>query len=212
MKNLLLACGLLAGTVQLAVAEEGWPEGDPASGEAQAAICAACHGQDGNSMVAQFPKLAALGERYLYEQMVHIREGSRYVAQMAGQVDNKSDQEHADLAAYYDGLPRSGGQTDPELRALGETIYRAGVAERDVAACSGCHGPRGHGNELAGFPALAGQHADYVGSQLQAYAKGYEQPGEGRYQEGGSKIMRAIAFGLSDLEIKAVSSYVAGLQ
>jgi cytochrome c553 len=212
MKKLLLACGLAAGAVQFATAADVRPEGDPESGKAQAAVCAACHAQDGNSQVPTFPKLAGLGERYLYEQMQWIRDGRRYIAQMAGEVDNKTDQELADLAAYYDSLPRSGGQTDPELRALGEKIYRAGIAEREVAACTACHGPRGHGVDLAGFPALAGQHPEYIVSQLQAYAAGYEKPGEGRYTEGESKIMRAIAFGLSDYEKEAVASYLAGLK
>ena len=212
MKKLLLACGLAASAVQFAHAANTMPEGAVAAGEAQAATCAACHGQDGNSMVPSFPKLAGLGERYLYEQMVAIRDGVRVVAQMAGQVDNKSDQELADLAAYYDSLERSGGQTDPDLVDLGEKVYRAGVAERNVAACTACHGPRGEGNDPAGFPGLAGQHAEYIAAQLKAYQTGYEQPGEGRYTDGDAKVMRSNAFGLSDLEIKAVASYIAGLQ
>ncbi|WP_035516511.1 c-type cytochrome [Pseudohaliea rubra] len=212
MKKLLLACGIAASAVQYASAADVRPQGDPASGEAQAAVCAACHAQDGNSMVPSFPKLAGLGERYLYEQLVAIRDGERVIAQMAGQVDNKTDQELADLAAYYDGFERSGGQTDPKLADLGEKVYRAGVAERGVAACTACHGPQGHGNDPAGFPALAGQHAEYLEGQLKAYATGYEQPGEGRYTDGESKIMRSNAFGLSDLELKAVASYIAGLQ
>ena len=167
MKKLLLACGLAASAVQFAYAANTMPEGDVAAGEAQAATCAACHGQDGNSMVPSFPKLAGLGERYLYEQMVAIRDGVRVVAQMAGQVDNKSDQELADLAAYYDSLARSGGQADPDLVDLGEKVYRAGVAERNVAACTACHGPHGQGNDPAGYPGLAGQHADPAGKRRQ---------------------------------------------
>lgn len=212
MKKLLLACGLAVSSVQFAFAANTMPEGDVASGEAQAATCSACHGQDGNSMVPSFPKLAGLGERYLYEQMVAIRDGVRVVAQMAGQVDNKSDQELADLAAYYDSLERSGGQTDPDLVDLGEKVYRAGVAERNVAACTACHGPHGQGNDPAGYPGLAGQHAEYIEAQLKAYQTGYERPGEGRYTDGEAKVMRSNAFGLSDLEIKAVASYIAGLQ
>ncbi len=212
MKKLLFACGLAACVVQYASAADVRPKGDPASGEAQAAICAACHMQDGNSMVPSFPKLAGLGERYLYEQLVAIRDGVRVIAQMAGQVDNKTDQELADLAAYYDSFERSGGQTDPELAELGEKVYRAGVAERNVAACTACHNPRGLGNAPAGFPGLAGQHAEYIESQLKAYRLGYERPGEGRYTDGESKIMRSNAFGLTDYEIKAVASYIAGLQ
>ena len=90
-------------------------------------------------------------------------------------------------------------------------MYRSGVAERNVAACTACHSPTGNGNAPAGFPALAGQHAEYTATQLRAYRKGYEDE-TGRTNDGDTKIMRTTAFGLSDGEIEAVSSYVAGLK
>lgn len=186
-------------------------KGDPAAGEKMAATCGACHGADGNSMVPAFPKLAGLGEKYLLQQMQHIRDGLRPVAQMAGQVDNLSDQQLADLAAFYSAKPRSVEKADPDLLELGAKVYRAGVADRNVAACIACHGARGNGNAPAGFPALSGQHADYVAAQLKAYRKGYEDP-TGRVTDGDIKIMRSNAFGLSDREIEAVSAYVSGLQ
>jgi cytochrome c553 len=130
---------------------------------------------------------------------------------MAGQVDNMSDQDLADIAAFYGDKPRSVEKADPAKIELGEKVYRAGVAERNVAACIACHGARGAGNALAGFPALGGQHASYVASQLKAYRKGYEDP-TGRVTGGDTKIMRSNAFGLSDMEIEAVAAYVSGLQ
>lgn len=186
-------------------------KGDPEEGSKLVATCSACHGADGNSMVPSFPKLAGLGEKYLFEQMKHIRSGLRPVAQMAGQVDNLSDQQLADIAAFYNQQPRSVEQADPKLLDIGEKIYRAGIAERNVAACVACHGPRGAGNGPAGFPALGGQYADYVASQLKAYRKGYEDP-SGRVTGGETKIMRSNAFGLSDMEIEALANYVSGLQ
>ena len=185
--------------------------GDAGAGKDKAATCAACHGADGNSAVPTFPKLGGQGEKYLLKQMKDIRDGARSVPTMAGQVDNMSDQDLADIAAFYASQPRSGGQTDPGLLALGEKVYRSGVAERNVAACTACHSPTGAGNAPAGFPALAGQHAEYTASQLRAYRKGYEDE-SGRTNDGDSKIMRTTAFGLSDGEIDAVSSYVAGLK
>jgi cytochrome c553 len=119
----------------------------------KAVMCSACHGADGNSMVPSFPKLAGLGEKYLLRQMQYIRDGVRPVAQMAGQVDNLSDQDLADIAAYYTQFPRSVEKADPALVELGEKVYRGGIAERNVAACIACHGPRGGGNAPAGFPA-----------------------------------------------------------
>lgn len=185
--------------------------GDPAAGEAKAVTCSACHGADGNSMVPSFPKLAGLGEKYLLKQMKDIRDGRRPVATMAGQVDNMTDQDLADIAAYFDAQSRSTETANADLVDLGRKIYLSGIMERKVAACSGCHSPSGQGNAPAGFPALAGQHADYIATQLTMFRKGYEDPA-GRTNDGDSKIMRTTAFGLSDLEIKAVASFAAGLQ
>ncbi|MFT6286811.1 MAG: cytochrome c553 [Alcanivorax sp.] len=211
MKKFLIACALFGASVQFSQAANIAAAGNAEAGEAKAVTCGACHGADGNSVVPTFPKLAGQGARYLLKQMMDIRDGARPVATMAGQVDNMSDEDLADIAAFYSDQVASGGQTDPDLLALGEKVYRNGIMERSVAACSSCHSPNGLGNGPAGFPALAGQHADYTAAQLRMYRKGYEQPG-GRDNDGGSKIMRTTAFALSDLEIQAVSSYVAGLK
>ena len=129
---------------------------------------------------------------------------------MAGQLDGKSNQELADIASYFASQTMSGGHTDPALLALGESVYRSGIPERKVAACAACHSPTGAGNAPAGFPALAGQQAEYIAAQLIAYRKGYEDE-TGRINDGDTRIMRITAFGLSDREIQAVSSYAAGL-
>ena len=186
-------------------------KGDAAAGEAKAVTCGACHGVDGNSVVPTFPKLAGLGEKYLLKQMKDIRDGRRPVAVMAGQVDNMSDQDLADIAAFYDQKARTSEMADEDLVAMGRSIYMSGIMDRKVAACSGCHSPTGKGNAPGGFPALAGQHADYIATQLTMFRKGYEDPA-GRTNDGDSKIMRTTAFELSDLEIKAVASYASGLK
>jgi len=185
--------------------------GDAAAGQAKAVTCGACHGADGNSAVPNFPKLAGLGEKYLLKQMKDIRSGLRPVAAMAGQVDNMSDQDLADIAAFYDSQTRSAEMADADLVELGRKIYLSGIMERKVAACSGCHSPTGKGNGPAGFPGLSGQHADYIAAQLKMFRKGYEDP-TGRVHDGDSKIMRTTAFELSDLEIQAVASYASGLK
>lgn len=211
MKKVLIFSGLLLGAAQLASAAAPMPEGDASAGEAETAICAACHGADGNSAAPNFPKLAGQGERYLFKQLVDIRDGARPVPTMAGQLDGKSDQQLADMAAFYADQSITGSQTDPELLELGEKVYRAGVADRKVAACTACHSPTGQGNAPAGYPRLAGQHPEYIAAQLRAYQQGYEDP-EGRTNDGDTRVMRSNAFGLSNMEIEAVSSYAAGLQ
>lgn len=185
--------------------------GDVEAGQAKAATCVACHGVDGNSAAPTFPKLAGLGHKYLLKQMKDIRDGRRPVTLMAGQVDNMTDEDLSDIAAFYTAQARSGGSADPDKVDLGRKVYLAGIAERQVPACSGCHSPTGNGNGPAGYPALGGQHADYLVSQLKMFRKGYEDP-TGRTNGGEAKIMRTTAFGMSDMEIEAVASYIAGLQ
>lgn len=205
MKNVIfLFCLLMAWT----------PYGisaDASAGKSMSLVCSACHGADGNSAVPTFPKLAGQGEAYLIKQMQDIRDGARSVPTMAGQLTGKSDEDLANLAAFYASQSKSGGKTNPDMLALGQKVYRAGIADRDVPACSACHSPNGLGNAPAGFPSLAGQHAEYTATQLNMYRKGYEDE-TGRTNDGDAKIMRTIAFGLSDKEIEAVSSYIAGLK
>ncbi|NCF18338.1 MAG: c-type cytochrome [Haliea sp.] len=211
MNKVVAVFSLLLGWASLGIAAQANAAGDASAGKDKVAVCAACHGADGNSAAPTFPKLAGQGEKYLLKQLQDIRDGARPVPTMVGQLDGKSDQDLADMAAFYASQARSGGQTDPTLLALGEKVYRSGVAERNVAACVACHSPTGAGNAPAGFPALAGQHAEYTSAQLRAYRKGQEDE-SGRTNDGDTRIMRTTAFGLSDGEIEAVSSYVAGLK
>ncbi|GAB3370207.1 cytochrome c4 [Spongiibacter taiwanensis] len=185
-------------------------EGDAAAGKAKTASCAACHGADGNSPAPTFPKLAGQGERYLIKQIEDIKSGARPVPMMAGQVDNLSEQDIADIAAYYASKQGSTGQADPKLAEKGAAIYRGGIAERGIPACSGCHSPTGQGMAAAGFPALAGQYAEYTVAQLKAFRAAADGR-EGRSNDGEGKMMRTIAFEMSDSEIEAVASFIQGL-
>jgi cytochrome c553 len=210
MKKLVVLFSLAFGWTSIGFAATANPVGDAAAGKNKSVACGACHGADGNA-AAPFPKLAGQSEKYLFKQLRDVRDGIRDIPTMVGQLDGKTDQDLADIAAYFSSQRGSGGQTDPALHALGAKIFRAGVASRKVPACMACHSPTGKGNAPAGFPVLAGQNAQYVADQLRAYRKGYEDP-TGRTNDGDAMIMRTAAFGLSDKEIEAVSSYVAGLK
>ena len=209
MKNLILILSLVLGFTGTALA------GDAAAGKGKTPVCSACHGADGNSLAAAFPKLAGQNERYLIKQMQDIKSGARPVPTMAGQLDNMSDADIADVAAYYAGQLGSGGQADPGKLALGAKVYRAGVSARGVAACAACHGARGGGNAPAGFPSLAGQHAEYIADQLRRFRTGAENTLEenpnGRTNDSDARMMRDVAFPMSDNEIDAVASFIAGL-
>jgi cytochrome c553 len=122
--------------------------GDADAGQVKAATCVGCHGVDGNSALPAFPKLAGLGHKYLLKQMQDIRDGRRPVALMAGQVDNMTDEDLSDIAAFYDAQERSGGMSDPDKVALGRKVYLAGIADRQVPACSGCHTSSQTGGEI----------------------------------------------------------------
>ncbi len=178
--------------------------GDAASGQGKVAVCSGCHGADGNSVIPSFPKLAGQGEVYLTKQLIDIRDGNRIVAQMTGILTGRTDQDLADIAAYYSIQKGTVGATKPELLESGRQIYRAGIAAKGVAACTACHSPTGAGNAQAGFPALGGQHADYIVSSLKAYRTETRNNGQ-------AKLMQQVAALMSDKEIEAVASYIQGL-
>ena len=180
--------------------------GDAKQGEALTATCLACHGSNGNSLTGSFPNIAGQNEAYLYKQLVDIQTGARSAVLMTGILDGLTSQNLEDLAAYYASQTPAQGAADPALVALGESIYKAGIARKKVAACTGCHSPTGQGNGLAKFPMLAGQWAEYTEAQLMAFRSG------ARGNDGDGKMMRISAMNLSDAEIKAVASYIAGLR
>ena len=182
-------------------------KGDPAAGQAKSAICAACHGMDGNSTVPTWPKLAGQHEQYLVRQASLIKSGARAVPEMAGITPGLSDQDIEDISAYFASQASNGGVADQSLVTVGERIYRAGNAESGVPACMACHGPAGEGNPLSGYPALSGQHSVYVAKALTKFRAG-ENWGE---KDAPSQVMNGSAAELTDEEIQAVSSYIQGL-
>jgi cytochrome c553 len=179
--------------------------GDATAGQAKAAVCGACHGPDGNSMAPNFPKLAGQGERYLNKQLHDIKSGKRTVLEMTGLLTNLSDQDLADLSAYFASQKGSVGAADPKLVARGEELFRGGKLDQGMPACTGCHSPNGAGNAAAGFPHLGGQHAQYAAKQLTDFREG------NRTNDGDTKMMQGVASKLGNKDIEAVSSYIQGL-
>ena len=174
--------------------------------EEMVAPCAACHGDDGNATIQEYPNLAGQGSKFLVHQMQLMRDVERDVPLMAGQLANYDDDQLQQIADYYAGLPGRIGQASPEQLALGEQIYRGGILEKNVAACTACHAPNGNGNLLAGFPRLSGQPKDYMVLTLKAYREGQRDSDENK---GG--MMRDIAANLTDTEIHALANYISGL-
>ena len=169
--------------------------------------CAACHGQDGATGIApDYPSIAGQNERYLLTQLRMIKSGERPAPLMSGQLDRVSDDDLAAMAAYYAAMPAQVGRSSAETVDAGMRIYRGGILEKGVAACTACHSPTGGGNAPAGYPHISGQRFDYVVAQLVAYREGRRKTDEAY---GG--MMRDVAARLTDTEIAAVANYVQGV-
>ncbi|NNE37175.1 MAG: cytochrome c4 [Gammaproteobacteria bacterium] len=183
-------------------------QGDPDAGAQKVQSCGICHGADGNSMNPMWPKLAGQHPEYTVKQLNDFKTGNRSNPQMSPMAAALSEQDMMDIAAFY-GLqtpaetqvPASMNESEVEL---GQKVYRAGDATKNLASCMACHGPRGMGNSAAGYPMLAGQHAAYTAAQLQAFKN------SSRANDANS-VMRDIALKMSDQEIEAVSEYLQGL-
>lgn len=182
----------------------GGAAGDPAAGAQKSQTCAACHGPDGNSSSPTWPNLAGQHAEYLSKQLHDFRDGKRANPQMSPMAAQLSDEDIADLAAFYSSKDHALGAAKPENVDTGQKIYRAGDPKTGLPACMACHGPNGTGNPAALYPVLSGQHAEYTVLQLKAYKT------EERNNDQNS-TMRTIASKLTNRDIDAISDYLQGL-
>lgn len=185
---------------------ESLVDGSADQGQAKSTTCAACHGADGNSVNPEWPSLAGQNAKYIYQQLQAFKSGKRQNVLMSSQAMILSDEDMRDLAVYYESqskTPRA--VANPDTVAMGERLYRGGDQEAGIAACIACHGPRGIGNPAAAYPRIAGQHATYTASSLQAYASGERKSSM-------NQAMNNIAVRLNDEQIEALASYVQGLR
>ncbi len=190
----------------ISVAASAWAEGGNAeAGKTKSATCAACHGADGNSVNPEWPKLAGQHPSYIAKQLANFKEDARVNPSMSPMAKPLSEQDMADLAAYFSSQVKKPGEADQTKVALGEQMYKGGNNATGVAACAACHGPTGTGNPASNFPSLSGQHATYIKNQLNAFRKGERANDAG-------KMMRNVAAKMTDAEIEAVAEYIAGLK
>lgn len=211
IKRALLAVALLAPLAGFAEgAASAAIKGDAAAGAAKSAPCVACHGVGGNGIInPEWPKLAGQHAQYATAQLKHFKSGERKNPVMLGQAALLSEQDMADISAHFATLAPVPGVASKDSIKVAEKLYRAGDATRGIAACSACHGPTGAGNPTAFYPRIGGQNAAYTAVQLTNYRKGKDgERGAGKH----ALIMSAVATKLTDAEIAALASYVAGLQ
>ena len=202
---------LLATTFMSHAAEEAKAKADPAKGKAIAeTVCVACHGADGNSPAAANPSLAGQGADYLYKQLSNFKSvdgkpAARNNAIMGGMVAALSDEDMRNLAAWFSSQKLKPAVARDESKiALGQKIWRQGDLKKGIPACAGCHGPAGAGLP-AQYPRLSGQYAEYTEAQLKAFRSDERNNDP-------EQMMRTIAAKMSDVEMKAVAEYAAGLR
>lgn len=186
-------------------------EGDVEAGKTKSAACGACHGSDGNSMIDMNPKLAGQHADYLVKQLKEFKlasqtngEEGRNNAVMNGMAAPLSEQDMQDIAAYFSSQTAKPGETPEDVVQTGGELYKGGDLERGVTACIACHGPRGNGTSLSGFPDISGQHPAYVKAQLEAFRSGQRANSI-------NGMMADIAKRLTDSDIEILSQYLAGL-
>ena len=208
MKKLVMfALVATIGITSFANASETKKVGNADKGKALSASCAACHGADGNSTNPEWPKLAGQGESYLVKQLMEYRNDKRTNPVMGAMAKAiKSDEDVLHLAAYFSSKEQTPGTAkDQTLVTEGEAIYRGGIVDAGVAACSACHGPTGAGNPMAKIPKISGQHAKYTTTQLQAFQSGERDNDTG-------KMMRNMVKKMTVAQMEAVAEYMAGLR
>ena len=185
--------------------------GNAEEGQKKSATCGACHGADGNSLIDMNPKLAGQHAAYLVKQLKEFKLASetggkegRNNAVMNGMAAVLSEQDMLDLAAYFSSQKQTPGEAPENVIEAGRKLYTGGDLQRGITACIACHGPRGDGMGLAGFPDISGQHASYLKSQLEAFRSGDRSNSH-------NGMMEDIAKRMNDEDIEILSKYIAGL-
>jgi cytochrome c553 len=189
----------------LGVSAGALADGSAEKGESKSTACIACHGPGGNSVNPEWPSLAGQGQAYIHKQLQAFKGGARKNPLMTPMAMGLSEEDMADLGAYFAGQKPTGLEADPGKLAVGQRVYRSGDPKNGVPACAACHGPAGDGNAPAAYPALRGQYATYVAAQLRNYRAGTRQTDP-------SQMMRTVASTMTDEQIDAVASYVQGLR
>ena len=206
MKKYCLILALFLATTAIVQAK-----GDAEAGKTKSLVCAACHGTDGNSAIPMNPKLAGQHQGYLVKQLQEFKLASqtggkdgRNNAIMNGQAMMLSEQDMYDISAYFSSQQLKIGSAPEDVIAQGEALYRGGDAKRGITACIACHSGDGKGMNLAGFPAIGGQHASYTKTQLEMFRSGNRNNDL-------NGMMRGIAVKLTDNDISILSQYLEGL-
>ncbi len=206
MKKLLVAALMLGGLSGTATAD-----GDAKAGQTKSAVCGACHGVDGNSPVAMYPRLAGQHASYMIKELADLKLGltsggkeGRYDPVMSAMAASLSPQDMADISAYFESQKPVQGKTPKADVTQGRQLYMGGDLARGITACTACHGPDGNGLGLAKYPDISGQYPEYIKAQLEKFRAGQRQNDP-------NHVMRDVAAKLTDNDIQLLANYLAGL-
>ena len=194
----------IIGLALLALFTSPLEAGDAAKGQAKTAVCAACHGSDGNSVIAINPKLAGQGEKYLIKQLHDFKSKARDNAIMFPMASMLNDEDIANVSAYYSQQKVQHMAVPEEYIEQAKKLYLAGDSDRDIPACIACHSADGKGIPSAGYPAIGGQQPQYTIATLKAFRSGHRNNDD-------KEIMQMVAAKMSDTQIDALAYYLAGL-
>ena len=202
---------LVLSVVIAAISSSAMAEGNAEAGKTKVIVCSACHGLDGNSMIDMYPKLAGQHATYLEKQLHDFKSAAQTGGKdgrmdpiMGGMAIGLSDEDIADVAAYFASQPIQHADVK-DVPAAGEQLYKGGDSSRGITACMACHGPDGKGAGLAGFPSLAGQHANYIKIQLTKFR-------DANRHNDLNGMMQDVAKKLNDSDIDALSKYISNLK
>jgi cytochrome c553 len=213
MKRMLLLAAV-AGVASATAVHAQTPAGKPDLARAQSIVkdvCAACHGIDGSSTSPVNPNLAGQQAEYITLQLMHFQSGVRVNPVMQGMAATLNPEDMKALGVYFSQQKSKGlGAKDAALATAGQTLYRGGDIAAGIPACAACHAPNGAG-VAKNYPRLAGQYADYTYAQLKAF-RNDERGADKDGKDINGKIMTAVAFRMSDAQMKAVAEYTAGLR
>ncbi len=219
LKKIVLAGGMIVASATYANVV---PAYDIEAGKAIVeSNCGACHGVNGISIAPAQPNLAGQNIRYLYKQLVDFKTGARANGIMKAQLQGLTQQDLANVAGYFAAqAPWTPGYGDKKTAHEATKLFLGGDKSRGVIPCAGCHGPKGGGNEWAGFPRLGGQHATYIATQLKLFrAAGRDDEGlmpeQMRHNDSAKPdekgMMQVVASRLSDRDIRILSDYITAL-
>lgn len=181
--------------------------GNAEAGKTKAAACGGCHGMDGNSPMATYPKLAGQNEAYIKKQVMDFKANDkRQNAIMFGMVAAVSEEDAADIGAYFQSQTTAAtAPFDESKLARGRELYKGGDLQKGIPACQACHGPTGAGTAGVGYPSVGGQYVEYTLAQLKAFKDGSRSNDE-------KSLMRNIVKELSEDDMVALANYMASIK